>query len=139
MRVSHSVHLLYLTDDTNQQHYVAIKNLSRLVSGQLNFQKSTTHFCDVCLTSFTKQEDLDLHIENDCWKVITVLPLPGTKIKFENHQYELKAPFTVYADFECILQAIHGCELDPSKSSSKPEHFHKASSFSYLIKCSFNE
>lgn len=136
---THTVHLLYLTDSSNEGHYIAIKNLSRLVSNQLNSQRKTTHFCDVCLTSFCDENKLNKHKTNECWNAVTEMPLPGTKIKFENFHNTLKAPLIVYADFECILKPIERCETDPEQSGANPKHLHIPSSYAYLIKSTFNE
>lgn len=92
----------------------------------------------MCLTSFTKEEKLTKHYENDCWKVVTELPSPGSVMKFDRPQNELKAPFVVYADFEAILEPILGCNTDPSLSGTTQTHRHKASSCAYFIKCSFD-
>lgn len=49
----------------------------------------------------------------------------------------MKAPFVVYADFECKLAPI---EADPAnESKTKKKHEHVPSSFAYLIKCSFDD
>jgi len=40
------VNLLYVQNDDNVGHFVWIKNLSRLVSSQLNKHKNKKYFCD---------------------------------------------------------------------------------------------
>ena len=45
----------------------------------------------------------------------------------------LKAPFRIYADFECFLPKIEGCSPDPNTSSSTATHKHVPSGFCYLV------
>ena len=60
-------------------HYVWIKDLSRLVSGQLSKHKCKHHICDRCLYYFVTEDnvsapEMDCSNINDC--AIT-LPFPG--------------------------------------------------------------
>ena len=42
-----------------------------------------------------------------------------TKIlEFIQYQKSDKAPFTIYADFECIIEEIDGCKNNPENSFS---------------------
>ena len=36
---------------------------------------------------------------------------------FENYQNQMKKPWVIYADFESIVEKIHGCSPDPGQSS----------------------
>ena len=43
----------------------------------------------------------------------------GTKIlEFNQYQKSDKAPFIIYADLECIIEKIDGCENNPEISST---------------------
>ena len=43
----------------------------------------------------------------------------GTKIlEFNQYQKSDKAPFIIYADLECIIEKIDGCENNPESSST---------------------
>ena len=71
------------------------------------------------------------------WKgFVTVLPNDGEKIRFDGHAKQIKAPFIIYADFECKLVPINET-VEGAKTRKK--HKHVPSSFAYLIKCSFDE
>ena len=37
-------------------------------------------------------------------------------IKYNHGEKSIKMPFTIYADFECLLEKIDTCENDPNKS-----------------------
>ena len=47
----------------------------------------------------------------------TEMPKEGeNKMAFQNFQKQMKAPFVVNADFECVLKKIATCEQDDKKS-----------------------
>ena len=88
-------------------HCVWIKDLSRLVSGQLSNRNHKHYICDRCLHHFRNKEKLIAH-GIDCTKMnecSVTLPSPGNeKLKFKNFKHIEKVPFGFYADFECILK-----------------------------------
>ena len=48
------------------------------------------------------------------------MPSEDTKIlEFNQYQKPDKAPFIIYADFECIIEKIDGCKNNPENSSPK--------------------
>ncbi|KAJ8951715.1 hypothetical protein NQ318_012565 [Aromia moschata] len=68
------VNLLLITDDGGTNHYCLINNLSRLVSRQKSKHKCKANICDGCLQFFPTCEKLNVHQENDCNHLCTVLP-----------------------------------------------------------------
>ncbi|XP_025075853.1 uncharacterized protein LOC112553092 [Pogonomyrmex barbatus] len=62
--------LLYVQDprDDNAEHFAYIKDLSRLVSSQINKKKCKKYFCDRCLHYFSSSERLQSHT-TDCEKM----------------------------------------------------------------------
>ena len=48
-------------------------------------------------------------------------------------------PFTIYADFECLLEKISTCQNNPNKSSTTKINKHTSSGYSIFTHCSFNE
>jgi hypothetical protein len=62
------------------------------------------------------------------------MPLEEDKwLRFTDVSKQLKVPFVVYADFECILERQYGCQPDPSKSSTIRLAKHKPSGFTYKV------
>ena len=57
-----AINLLLLSDEKSS-HYFLIKNLSRLISSQVNKRKNKTYFCQRCINSFGKEELLQKHLE----------------------------------------------------------------------------
>ena len=44
----------------------------------------------------------------------------------------MKAPYVVYADFECILEKTDGCEPSPKESFTVKTERHEPCGFSYI-------
>jgi len=88
----HHVNLLLLTDDkTGHQHYVLIKDLSRLVRGRTNHHDATHVYCLHC---FSQPYLLENHIP-DC-KIHSpqriCYPPPGEKVEFKKHNQNTQSP-----------------------------------------------
>ena len=54
-------------------------------------------------------------------------------LRFTDISKQLKSPYAVYADFESILEKIHGCQPDPQKSSTIKLAMHTPSGFTYKV------
>ena len=135
----HNIVLLLIKDEDNS-HYCYVKNLSALLSSQVNNHKSKLYFCLNCLNGFDTPEKLENHKEY-CGEKESVkinMPPPDTFIKFKNLHYSERAPFTIYADFESLLKPLDNCKPDPNKSYTHKYNKHEPVSFVYYIK-SFNE
>ena len=135
----HNIVLLLIKDGDNS-HYCLAKNLSALLSSQVNKHKSKLYFCLNCLNGFDTMEKLEKHKEycNEEESIKINMPKPDTFIKFKNFLHGERAPFAIYADFESILKPMETCEPDPNKSYTLKYQKHEPLSFSYYIK-SFDE
>ena len=125
---------LFLHDDN---HYCVVKNLSRLVSSQHSKHKEKKHFCLRCHNGFNTSESLKAHQEmclEQKTQTITYAN-PGDTEKFRNYERLHDVPFTVYADFECLVKPLETEEKDPSKSYTIKYQSHVPSGFCYTIKC----
>ena len=131
--------LLFIKDGENS-HYCLVKNLSALLTSQINNHKSKLYFCLNCLNGYDKPEKLENHkeycSENESVKIN--MPPANTYLKFNKFLHSEKAPFAIYADFESLIKPIDNCDPDPNKSYTKKHQKHEPISFSYYIK-SFNE
>ena len=126
----HDITLMLIKDEENA-HYCLVNNISALLASQINNHKGTRNICLNCLSSYKCKKSLDEHKEycynNECVK--TIMPEPGTFLRFKNFLHSEKVPFVVYADTEALIKEIHNC--DPTKKYQK----HEPVSFSYYIKC----
>ena len=121
-------------------HYTLVKNKSALIASQINNHGHKRHFCLNCFNSFNSPETLETHKEY-CYEnesVKTLMPPPGKYLRFKNFLHSEKAPFVIYADFECKIIRMDNCDPDPNKSYTKKYQKHEPVSFCYYIK-SFNE
>jgi hypothetical protein len=132
---------LLLLQEGQNNHYCLITNLSRLLSSQLSKEHGSTEICRRCLTFFKGKrawEKMEEHRgrcnEQQVQKV--VMPkltdsgeLPVTKFKNFHHQFRL--PIVLYADFESVLEPVHGCR--PKDSSSYVVNIQKHKPFSFCV------
>ena len=136
--------LLIANEETN--HYCWIKNMSRLLSSEINNHQHKRHFCYRCLNSFISVKSLDKHKEycqnNEAVKIEMPMfkddegKFLGPKyIYFKNFYKKQRVPFVVYADFECFTEKIDTCQPKDTKSFTNRYQKHRPSGFSYLIKC----
>ena len=135
----HNIILLLIKNGENS-HYCLVKNLSGLLTSQVNKHNHKLYFCLNCLNGFDKPEKLEKHKEY-CSEENSVkinIPPPETYIKFNNFLHSERAPFAIYADFESIVKPLDSCDPDPNRSYTKKYQKHEPLSFVYYIK-SFNE
>ena len=138
-RRKYDIVLLLLKDGKNS-HYCLVKNLSALLTSQLNKRKCKFYYCLNCLNGYDDLEKLDNHKEycNEKESIKINMPPPNTYLKFNKFFKTEKAPFVIYADFESLIKPLKNCEPNPNQSYTNKHHIHKPISFSYYIK-SFNE
>ena len=90
-------------------------------------------YCLSCLHSFrTKnkpESPKNLYENKDYCNVI--MPSEDTKmLELNQYQKSDKAPFTIYADHECIIEKIDGCKNNTENSSTTKVSQHIPSGFS---------
>ena len=132
--------VLLLIKDEEKSHYCLVKNISALLSSQINNNEHKRYFCLNCINSFNSLDSLVKHKEycynNESVKIS--MPPPNTFLRFKNFRYSEKAPFAIYADFESLIKPIDNCDPDPTRSYTKKYQKHEPISFCYYIKC-FND
>ena len=105
---------LLLISRADKFHYCLIKNMSRLLSSQINNHQHNNHFCLRCLIEMPEEDSI---------------------IEFQNFNRSMRVPFIVYADFESLIKPLNTCEPNPENSYPKKYQEHKPSRFCYFIKC----
>ena len=135
----HDIVLLLIKDGENS-HYCLVKNISALLSSQINNNDHKRYFCLNCFNSFKSLDSLDKHKEycynNECVKIS--MPPQNTFLRFKNFRFSEKAPFAIYADFESLIKPMDNCDPNPNKSYTKKYQKHELISFCYYIEC-FND
>ena len=135
----HNITLLLIKKGDNS-HYCLVKNLSALLTSQVNSRKGKFYFCLNCLNGYDDMDKLDKHKEycSEEKSIKINMPSPNSYIKFKNFLHAERAPFAIYADFESIVKPLDTCKPDPNKSYTLKYQKHEPVSFVYYIK-SFNE
>ena len=129
------IHLMMLTNK-HTTHYCYIKSLSRLLASEYAAGRRI-HFCERCLQGFSSERVLNDHLYY-CRGVKgrparVEMPKKGeNSLFFENYQNQMKKPWVIYADFESIVEKIHGCTPDPGQSSTTETSVHKPCGFCML-------
>ncbi|XP_039299282.1 uncharacterized protein LOC111055556 [Nilaparvata lugens] len=128
-------HMLLLQKNTNT-HWCYMKNLSKLVVGQISNHKGKVYICKRCLTHFTRKTTFESHErlceKNGLFRAIMPKSNPTGEppiMCFKNYQNQYSVPIVIYADFESILKLYHSSL--PSLSASFTEKTHKHGPFSY--------
>ena len=132
--------VLLLIKDGEKSHYCLVKNISALLSSQINSNDHKRYFCLNCFNSFKDEDKLKEHkdycYENESVKIL--MPQQGTFLRFKNFLHSEKAPFAIYADFESLIKPMDNCDPDPNKSYTKKNQKLKPISFSYYINSSID-
>ena len=109
---------LLLVTSGEKRHYVVIKNLSRLLKGRTAGDHKM-YICNYCLYSFEHEETMKAHAVSCSEHAAVTAEYPTEDmniLKFKNYGHTLETPFTIYADFESILERV---DDDESKSTRK--------------------
>jgi len=104
--VDETINLLLICDD-NKEHFVFIKNLSRLIQSKRSTDNNVDirkkEICGNCLTRFSTIDQLKKHVEY-CKKneSCEIEMSKYNTLCFTNYSKTLKSPFAYYPDFETI-------------------------------------
>ena len=126
-----------ITKQGENTHYSWVKRLTALLYDQSRHNESK-HFCERCLHGYTKRDFLERH-KPECKGLLksptrTEMPKEGeTKMAFKNYYKQMKAPYAVYADFECLVRKIDTCEPDNKRSFTVKTEKHEPCGFSYFV------
>ena len=128
---------LMMTAQGENTHYSYVKRLTALLYDQ-NRHNESKHFCERCLHGYKTKVLLERHMP-ECKGLLksptrTEMPKEGeNKMKFQNYNKQMKAPYVVYADFECLVKKIATCEPNNKHSFTVKTEKHEPCGFSYVI------
>ena len=134
---------LILTKKGDNTHYSYVKRLTALlyVQNRHNMRANESkHFCECCLRGYKRKDLLERH-RPECKGLLKtparteMLKEIENKMSFTNYHKQMKAPYAVYADFECVLEKIDGCEPAPDASFTVKTERHAPCGFSYIHCC----
>ena len=128
---------LMLIKQNENTHYSFVKRLSALLFDQSK-NSNSKHFCERCLHGYTTKALLERH-KPECKGLLksptrTEMPKEGeNKMRFQNYHKQMKVPYVIYADFECLVKKIATCEPNNNKSFTVKTEKHELCGFSYMI------
>ena len=141
------------SNEADKWHYIALKSvctddgfnrpirsLPRLFRG-LAANNNGDFYCLSCLYSFRTDNALKRHERlcgnNDYCHV--EMPTKDNKTLRHNHGEKLlRAPFTIYADLECLLIKEQSCQNNPNESYTERKAKHEPSGYSLSLISSFD-
>ena len=127
---------LMLTKQGDNMHYSYVKRLTALLYDQ-NRHNESKHFCERCLHGYSRIELLERH-KPECKGLLKtptrteMLKEGENTMEFKNFHKQMKAPYVIYADFECVLEKIDGCEPSPKESFTVKTERHEPCGFSCI-------
>jgi len=125
-----------ITKQGDNTHYSSVKRLTALLYDQ-NRHNESKHFCERCLHGYSRKELLERH-KPECKGLLKtatrteMLKEGENKMAFKNHYKQMKAPYVIYADFECVLEKMAGCEPPSDKNFTVKTEKHEPCGFSYI-------
>ena len=131
--------LLMISNGEKQWTYLVVKKVSVLLRGITSKHHGDFH-CLNCLHFFATEKKLELHkkVCKNKGFFNVLIPSEDTEIlEFNQYQKSDKAPLIIYADLECIIGKIDGCENNTENSSTTKVSQHIPSGFSMSTISSF--
>lgn len=120
-----------MISEGKNSHFILIRDFSAVFREGGNVWKKKRYFCENCLSPSRTPDALSRHEEicgrNEPTRV--VVPQKGKNghmVEFSSWRCLLKVPWVIYADFEAMM---HGKDVQE----------HEVSSFSYHIKCQYED
>ena len=126
--------VLLMIQNGNIGSYLTVKkNISFIIK-----IVSKHFYCLNCLHSFRAKDKLESPkklCENKDFFNIVMISKETKTLKFNWYQISDKAPFIIYADFECLIEKIDGCKNNSENLSATKtgEHIAPGPSFSTIL------
>ena len=141
------------SDEADKWHYIALKSvrtddgfkhpirsLSRLFRG-ITANNNGDFYCLGCLHSFRTDNGLKRHerlCDNNDYCHVEMPTKDNKTLKYYHGEKSLKAPFTIYADLECLLIKEQSCQNNPNESYTETKAKHEPSGYSLSLISSFD-
>ena len=117
-----------------------IRSLSRLFRG-ITANNNGDFCCLGCLYSFRIDNAFKRHgrlCDNNDYCHVEMPTKDNKTLKYNHGEKSLKAPFTIYADLECLLIKEQSCQNNPKRSYTERKAKHEPSGYSLSLIYSFN-
>ena len=118
--------LLIITDSDNNWHYLAVKNISRLLRG-ITSNHNGDFYCVNCFLAYTTEKRFEKHERMCKDHDFCYVKMPDENNKILKHNLggkSLKVPFIIYFDLECLLGKIDIYQNNTEKSYTEKKAMH---------------
>ena len=118
----------------------SIRSLSRLFKG-VTGNNHGDYYCLNCLHSFRTDNALKRHerISDDHDYCHVDMPTKDNKtLKYNHGEKSLKAPFTIYANLECLLIKQQSCQNNLNESYIERKAMHESSGYALSLISSYD-
>ena len=126
--------ILLMITDGKKWHYLAVKNLSALLTGI-----SSTHegdfSCLNCLCSYRTKNKLKKHknvCKNHDYCYVEMPEQDNKKLKYNQGEKSMKDPFIIFADLKSLVEKMNTCHNKPEKSSATKINKYTPSGYTFL-------
>ena len=112
--------ILLMVTDGEKWHYLAVKGLFALLRGTTS-KHAGDFYCLNYFHSYTTKNKLKKHknvCENHDYCYVEIPEKDNKMLKHNHGEKSMRAPFVIYADFECLLGKLSTCRNNPKKSST---------------------
>ena len=146
--------VLLMITNGEQWHYIALKTIHRadgfnhqIRSLSRLFRRVTSNnhgdfYCLNCLHSFRTDNALKRHersCDNNDYGHVEMPTKHNKTLKYNHGEKSLKAPFTIYADLECLPIKQQSCQNNPKESYTERKAKHEPSGYALSLICSFDK
>ena len=124
-----------MTDNLDNWHYIAVKNLSRLCRG-VSSNSQNNHYCLNCSHAYRTKNSLirNEKLCNDHNYCNPLMPKQGRNIlKYIHDKKSLPILHIIYADLECLLRTIESCQPTPKNLYRLKNNVHIPSGYAYHL------
>ena len=131
------IDLLFIENNENT-HYCLIKDLE---SFKYDKNKHKSFTCRNCMQGFQRKVTLERHQEIclDHKHCNTIMPKKGkNSLKFKNHHFREKLPFSIYCDFEANNIPIETTQPNPNESYTKKIFKQEINSYGIYVKSNYS-
>ena len=128
--------ILLMIDDGEKWHYLAVKNLPRLLK-RISSNHVGGNYCLRCFHPYSTPNKLKKHKRlcdnHKFWEI--EMPIEKDKIlKYSHGQKSLRIPAVYYSDIECLSKQIDTCHNDPEQTSTTRVSKHEPCGFLIVAK-----
>ena len=131
-----NIDLLFIEDNENT-HYCLIKDLD---SFRCNKNNNKSFTCRNCMQGFQRKVTLERHQEIclDHKHCNTIMPKKDkNSLKFKNHHFREKLPFSIYCDFEANNIPIETTQPNPNESYTNKIFKQEVNSYGIYVKSDY--